>query len=216
MHCLSRPPPSRSFPSISLCVHCLPSCHWAPGPGSIFTASIRYFYRWRGSPWAFSRMSSPSSVSLSGMSAAVNPLPSAWPFARLTPVAPCLSGSGEPRTGPNIMCVCVCVSHQFTVKGKGGCLQSAGNASLMQPQMLLALFCCKGAILADVQFCAWQDFQVLFCKAELQLVGLQSVMFPEDFFSQVQDFELPFVELHGNPVCSLQREVFNLHSAFKC
>lgn len=86
---------------------------------------------------------------------------------------------------------------------------------LMQPQMLLALFCCKCVVLADVQFCACRDFQVVFCKAAFKLVGLQPVMLPGFFPSLVQDFALPFVELHGNPVFLLQREMFNLHSPFK-
>lgn len=62
--------------------------------------------------------------------------------------------------------------------------------------MLLALFCCKGAVLPDVPFCACQDFQVLFFKAAFQLVRLQPVMLPEFFSSQVQEFALSFTELH--------------------
>lgn len=46
-------------------------------------------------------------------------------FARLTPVAPCLSCSGQPRIGSNTPGV----SHQLSIKGKDHCLQSAGNAS---------------------------------------------------------------------------------------
>lgn len=142
-------------------------------------------------------MNSPSSVSLSYMSAAANPLSSPWPFAGLIPVHPCLSCTGEPRIGSNTPGV----SHQFSIRGRITAFRLLAMLFLMQPQMLLALFCCKGPVLADVQLCACQGFRVLFCKAAFQLVGLQPVMLPGFFSSQVQNFALPFVELHGNPVC---------------
>lgn len=86
---------------ISLCIHCLPFCYWAPSRGVrlpliyslhlVFTNSDEIPMH-----LLFSRLNHCSSLSFSSKGTVL--LACLWPFPGLSPVAPCLSGS-ESRAG---------------------------------------------------------------------------------------------------------------------
>lgn len=60
----------------------------------------------------------------------------------------------------------------------------------------VSLLCPEHALLSHGQLVTHQGPKVLFCKAALQLVGLQHGPLPGVIPLQLQDFLLPFVELY--------------------
>lgn len=71
---------------------------------------------------------------------------------------------------------------------------------LMKVQDAIGLLCGKGTLLTHVQL-IHQYPQILLCSAVFQLRGPQQALVPWVTASQVQDFVLPFIELHKAPLC---------------
>ena len=74
----------------------------------------------------------------------------------------------------------------------------------MQPKLLLAFFCCKGALLPHVQFSCPPGLPGVFWQSCFPAIPKNAVAPP-----QTQDFALPFVELHEVPV-SLFLQLFKV------
>jgi len=74
----------------------------------------------------------------------------------------------------------------------------------MQPKLLLAFFCCKGALLPHVQFSCPPGLPGVFWQSCFPAIPKNAVAPPH-----TQDFALPFVELHEVPV-SLFLQLFKV------
>lgn len=76
----------------------------------------------------------------------------------------------------------------------------ADNSLPNTAQDAVDFFCCKDALLAHVQLFVHQDCQVFFGRAAFQLVRPQATPINGIIPPHMQDFALPFVELHEVPL----------------
>lgn len=109
-----------------------------------------------------------------------------WPTARQGPFY-----TGEPKT-----------QHKCQVDGGGG-NQFPGLAGDSLPnaaQESGSCLCCKGALTTHDQIVVHQDPQGFLCRTAFKLAGLQHVLLPGAFSSQVRDLTAPVVEFHEIPV----------------